>query len=173
MNGFSRLLCFIGVLGFGGAFGVANAATVPAPIYDQNTTMFGTDSRNIKIATSTAGDYRFTVSNIGDPSSTLFPPFEMLAFNVTEKGVLFPIFDPDVPVTTKQSVVLGLTAFQTYFVNVIGMANPGAFLEAGTFNLEVVQVIPIPAAAVLFSSAILGLVVVARRRGKTTEVATA
>ena len=45
----------------------------------------------------------------------------------------------------------------------MGAANPTAFLNSGTFNLEVVQVIPIPAAAVLFSSAIFGLVVVARR----------
>jgi len=151
--------------------GAANAATVPAPIYNQNHTIFGTNAVNVGVGTPTAGNFRFTVTDVGSPG-TPFPPFNDLGFTVSgptgssSAGLLGYR-------TTPGSLVLSLAAAQTYFVNVIGMASGSAFLHSGTFNLEVVQVIPIPAAAVLFSSALMGLVVVARRRNKTGEVVAA
>lgn len=156
------LLLFAGIVGLSAMPLAANAASVPAPIYDNDITLFGAQAATtVKIAAPTAGNYRFTVTNLGSPG-TSFPPFDALGFTIRQKGFTDYLFMSIVPTNT----VLALDVAQTYFVRVLGAANSSAFLESGAFNLEVVQVIPIPAAAVLFSSAIFGLVVVARRRNK-------
>ena len=176
MKTFPGVLCLLSALFLVGASGAVNAASVPAPIYNEDTTLFGSGppagplvtAANIQILPPVTGNFRFTVTNLGTPG-TPFPPFDTLGFTIRENGDPAFLFTSVVPTST----ILALTAAQTYFVGVMGAVNPAAFLGSGTFNLEVVQVIPIPAAAVLFSSAIFGLVVVARRRSKPAEIVTA
>jgi hypothetical protein len=166
MKYFPRLLILLSVLGVLGASNAVNAASVP---FNQNITLFGDSqlmaSQEIEIVTTDPGDFRFTLTNIGDPQSLLFPPFDVLGFSISESGNSTPLYESDVPTST----ILTLTAFQTYLVLVSGEVNPTSFLSHGTFNLEVVQIIPIPAGPVpaavwLFGTALIGFIGYGKRR---------
>ena len=127
--------------------GNAWAATVYEKVELFQTEAFFTDSFEI----SDAGTYKATLTDFSFPA-----PMVNSGMNVTTATDLLG------SITAPGSFMFNATP-GSYFVSFFGIADVSTSLQLGQYGIDISQV-PVPAAAWLFGSGLIGLVVVARRK---------
>lgn len=165
----------LALLGIGLAVPEANGAVVtctdpsdPALVCAQTRPVTGTDLAQFQFSIDTAGSYEVSVVDLSAVNSAVLGPLETLSLSVINPpSVMTPL------VSTDRGAQRFFFQADTYYAQVFAQLSASAQaalqgLGTGMYGITVraIQVVPIPAAALLFASAFMSLFIARRHQNR-------